>query len=130
MFKFFMDHLHILVLKCPTLLWREKELQIIVNPLSSGEWEFSINRSSSTSRAESRPKSNPHQESNFLSIEEAFDKAMSLPSSPVRKEPAESFDALDQLSRLVGKTTRQTVQTKKTTVAKKVEVKEQPRQVK
>ncbi|XP_023330642.1 triple functional domain protein isoform X4 [Eurytemora carolleeae] len=91
----------------------------------SGEWEFSINRSLSTSRTESRPKSNPHQESNFLSIEEAFDKAMSLPSSPVRKEPAENFDALDQLSRLVGKTTRQAVQIKKTTVAKK----EQPRQV-
>ncbi len=51
---------------------------------------------------------------------------MSLPSSPVRKEPAENFDALDQLSRLVGKTTRQAVQIKKTTVAKK----EQPRQVK
>ena len=49
---------------------------------------------------------------------------MSLPSSPVRKEPGDGFDALDQLSRLVGKTTRQVVQTKKTTVARKSDVKD------
>ena len=29
----------------------------------------------------------PYPEQNFLTIEEAFDKAMSLPSSPVAKEP-------------------------------------------
>lgn len=31
---------------------------------------------------------------------------MSLPSSPVRKEPADSFDPLEQLSKLVGRGAR------------------------
>lgn len=70
------------------------------------------------SRSESRPRSNPHQETSVLSIEEAFDKAVSLPSSPVRKEPPESFEALDQLSRLVGKGTRYSANLKKTTFTK------------
>ena len=44
-----------------------------------------------------RPKSNPQDslEPNFLSIEEAFDRAMSLPSSPVVKNAEDSFDSYD-----------------------------------
>ena len=45
-----------------------------------------------------RPKSNPQDslEPNFLSIEEAFDRAMSLPSSPVVKSAEDSFDSYDE----------------------------------